>query len=598
MTGQTHVLTAAPGPTQVRAAWKLAAVALAVAVLFVVYWRLSVLTPVTSDGAANALQAQAMLHGNLLLHNWWVSDVSFYTTELPQYMLIEAVLGLGPWVVHVAAAMTYTLLVVLAALIAKGHARGRAGLARALLAAGIMLAPQLSATQILLLQPEHAGTSVPVLLAWLVMDRGPGTRPRALVPAVVCVILAATAVGDSSALLTAIVPLVLVCLLRACPGVMRGPRTEPRWYELSLAGAGAVAALGFFAPRVIAALGGFRQWPVVSGTAPVGLWARGAKWTFQGILELFGANVFQASPAIEVVFAVVHLAGVVLVVGAVVLALVRFLRFQDLVIPVLAVGIVLNLVAYATSTRSHGILDTREIAGVLGLGAALAGRMFGERVLAVVLAAVRTKSWALLALAVVASGYLGALAYDVAQPSVPPANQPLASWLVAHGLTDGLAGYWQASSTTVDSGGRVLVSGVTMGGGGRLVPYEWETDDSEYNPSLHYANFVVAGGLLPLPDARSAALRTFGPPQRVYRYDGYLVMVWNTNLLTRLPLHVQDAPPGHHQQRGHGTGGDQAQVGPGKIPFRGGQQQDQRQQVGLDERAAVAERAAPDLAGQ
>jgi len=70
-----------------------------------------------------------MLHGNLLLHNWWVSDVSFYTTELPQYMLIEFFAGLGPWVVHIGAAMTYTLLVLLAAVLAKGRARGREGLA-------------------------------------------------------------------------------------------------------------------------------------------------------------------------------------------------------------------------------------------------------------------------------------------------------------------------------------------------------------------------------------------------------------------------------------------------------------------------------------
>jgi hypothetical protein len=552
VTGQTQVRTAAPGPAQVRGARKVAVVALAVAVLFAVYWRLSLLTPVTSDGAANALQARDMLHGNLLLHNWWVSDVSFYTTELPQYVLIEAVLGLGPSVVHVAAAMTYTLLVVLAALLAKGRARGKAGLARALLAAGIMLAPQLSATQILLLQPEHAGTSVPVLVAWLLIDRaGPGGRapmppgtPRDrwdlsarpwLVPAVVGVILAATAVADVSVLLTGIVPLVLVCLVRACPGVMRGPRTEPRWYELSLAGAGAAAGLGYFAPRVIAALGGYREWPAASGTAPVGLWwPRGAWWTFQGVLELFGANVFQARPAIEVVFAVVHLVGAILVVCSVVLALARFRRFQDLVIPVLAVGIVLNLGAYLTSTRAHGILDTREIAGVLSLGAALAGRMFGERALAVVAAARRAKVWVLPALAVLAAGYLGALAYDAAQPSAPPANQPLAGWLAAHRLTDGLAGYWEASSTTVDSGGRVQVSAVTLGGHGHLVPYQWETDDSGYNPSLHYADFVVTDGPIPLRGAWSAALRTFGRPQRVYRYDGYTVMVWDTNLLRRL----------------------------------------------------------------
>src|SRR6516162_6719258 len=182
MTGQTQVRMAAPGPTQVRAAWKVAAVALAVAVLFILYLRVSLVTAVTSDGAANALQAQDMLHGNLLLHNWWVSDVSFYTTELPQYMLIEALTGFGPWVVHVAAAMTYTLLVLLAALLAKGHSRGGPGLARALLAAGLMLAPQLSATGILLLSPDHIGTAVPLLVIWLLIDRA---RPRWFVPVLV-----------------------------------------------------------------------------------------------------------------------------------------------------------------------------------------------------------------------------------------------------------------------------------------------------------------------------------------------------------------------------------------------------------------------------
>ncbi len=125
-----------------RAAW----VALAVAVLFFCYLRQSSSVPVSSDGSGNILQAWDMLHGNLLLRHWYSSDVSFYTTELPQYALIEALLahwlGLGAWVVHVGAAMTYTLLVLLAALLAKGRAQGGAGLARALLAAGIMMAPR------------------------------------------------------------------------------------------------------------------------------------------------------------------------------------------------------------------------------------------------------------------------------------------------------------------------------------------------------------------------------------------------------------------------------------------------------------------------
>ena len=119
-------------------AWLLVA-----AVLFVCYLHISRSEPANSDGAANALQAWDMLHGNLLLHNWWLSDVSFYTTELPEYMLVELVHGLNADVVHVAAALTYTLLVLLAAVLAKGHAIGREAAARMLLAGGIMVAPQL-----------------------------------------------------------------------------------------------------------------------------------------------------------------------------------------------------------------------------------------------------------------------------------------------------------------------------------------------------------------------------------------------------------------------------------------------------------------------
>ena len=56
-----------------------------------------------------------------------LSDVSFYTTELPQYMLLELIGGLNTGTFHAAAAMTYTLAVLLAAMLAKGRASGRRG---------------------------------------------------------------------------------------------------------------------------------------------------------------------------------------------------------------------------------------------------------------------------------------------------------------------------------------------------------------------------------------------------------------------------------------------------------------------------------------
>ena len=134
LTASAGVRAGRPAPTAPPARMPAAAravraglIALAAAILFFCYWRQSQAALLSSDGSSNVLQAWDMLHGNLLLQNWWVSDVSFYTTELPQYMLITALTGLGPWVVHAAAAMTYTLLVLLAALLAKGRVQGGAG---------------------------------------------------------------------------------------------------------------------------------------------------------------------------------------------------------------------------------------------------------------------------------------------------------------------------------------------------------------------------------------------------------------------------------------------------------------------------------------
>jgi hypothetical protein len=512
-------------------------VVLAAAGLFTVYWRQSQSLSLSSDGASNVLQAWSMLHGNVLLHGWRVSDVSFYTTELPQYALIESVLGLGAQVVHVGAAMTYTLLVLLAGGLAKGRASGRTGWGRALLAAGIMVAPQLSATQILLLSPDHTGTAVPVLVTWLIIDRvTPDRWPAArwAVPPAVFVLLAWTMAADSVVLLTCIAPLVLACVLRVCGGLFRrGPRPAARWYELSLAGAAAAAGgLGSAAPRIITALGGYQQAPVQAQTAAGAL--QHQSWvTLQGLLALFGANVTDAHPPLEAVFVWLHLAGVLVFLIALGLALARFFRSADLLVPAFAAAIVINVASYMFSLHAVDVLGAREIAAVLPLGAVLAGRLLGDP-LAGLLARRRARAWLVPALGLVIAGYAGTLAYGAAQSPVPPASQPLATWLVAHGLTDGLAGYWQANSTTLASGGRVRVSGVTEAPDGLLVPYEWETDDAGYDPAQRNATFMVAGGPAPLPGAQAAALRTFGPPQHSYSFDGYTIMVWNTNLLTRL----------------------------------------------------------------
>ena len=199
-----------------------AAVALAAAALFVVYLRMSRTYPENSDEANILLMAWDMLHGNVLLHGWYLSDVSFYPTELPQYALLEAIIGLHADTAHVAAAMTYTLVVLLAVLLARGRTSGRAAWPPMALTAGLVIAPQLGVgVFVLLLSVGHIGTAVPLMLIWLVIDRAAG-RPHWVVPVLVGILLTWVLVADPLVLVVGIIPLVAVCAVRVIGAVRAG----------------------------------------------------------------------------------------------------------------------------------------------------------------------------------------------------------------------------------------------------------------------------------------------------------------------------------------------------------------------------------------
>jgi hypothetical protein len=494
--------------------------------LFVCYLRLSWTVPVNSDGASNALQAWDMLHGNLLLHGWWLSDVSFYTTELPEYMAVELLRGLGPDAVHVAAAFTYTLLVLLAGLLAKGRATGREGLVRILIASGIMLAPQVGGgVLILLLSPDHVGTGVPLLAIWLLLDRAPR---RWYVPVIAGVALAWVEVGDRLVLTIGVLPLVVVCGVRAYQSIVQ--RREPasaRWFDLSLGAAAlASAPAAWVAGRVIGRLGGFAVQPLSTVLAPSAMWPAHLALTAEGVLGLYGADVANQPLSVVTAVDLLHLAGLALAVWALSRAVRRFFRCDDLIVQVLTVAIGVNLAAYAFSLLPHDFWDTREIAAVLPFGAVLAGRLLADRAI---------QARLLPALGVLLACYVIALGSGVSQPARPAHDQALANWLAAHHLTRGLGSYAEANSTTLDSGGKIQLRALSW----RPRPvqrYVYEAKSAWFDPRLNYANFVVTtrqdGHRFYLPG--QPVVTAFGPPVRTYHYGVYTIMVWNKNLLSGL----------------------------------------------------------------
>ena len=411
-----------------RLAW--AAVAAVVGCgLFALYLAQSRTAPFNSDGAANVLQGQAMVTGNPLLGGWWTSDVSFYTTELPEYALVTAIRGVAPDVVHLCGALTYTLTLLLALLLARGGiaspgtagrapgdgstgSPGRANWHRAALAAGIMLAPGLlGGTEVFLENPDHAGTAVPVLFCLLLTDRSiPRITARGakrwLGPAAVCALLTLAQVGDELALIAATVPLAAVCALRLCSTRLLGarllgarllgarllsarpPGRRPVGDRLDgplLAAAVLSVGLAKLANLTIRALGGFDLRPLGGvRLAPLRQVPANAGTLRQALILLFGANnpgpprqvqTIRAH-ALLVTMADLHLAGLLVAgLGLAVSLAACLTRRADRVTAVLVTAVLAVLAAAVFTTVLSSPSKAHEIAILLPLSATLAGRV-------------------------------------------------------------------------------------------------------------------------------------------------------------------------------------------------------------------------------
>ncbi len=548
-----RVTSARPGEHDRKAGahsrWAVLAAYLAAAVvLFTAYLRLSETYQLNSDSANILLMASDLLHGHLLLHSWYMSDVSFYTTELPQYALLVGLFGLHMQTAHVGAAMTYTLTFLLAVLLARSGSSGRAAGIRTLIAAGIMLAPEFGYGVFALdLSVGHIGTSVPLLLVWLLLDKAPR---RWYVPVLTAVLLAWVLVADPIVYVVGLGPLGFVAAMR----VLRGFRdSSGRWTsrlaaqrdDLALgAAAVAAAALAWIVNNVLSALGGFTvnrlpfyltPWDDLHNNLPA-LWK---------VLQIFGADPLQLS-GFWLALAILHVASL-LVVGWALARVARHFYAASLTDQILAVGIVLNIVLYLLTNASDEA--AHEVAIIVPFAAALAARMLirpsragraevagtteatGGRAVARRRVGVPVWTAGILVLA----GYTAGLGWELTQPTQPPANTQLATWLEAHHLSYGLGGYWTSSSVTVDSGQRVKVRALMQY---TLQKDLWMSDNGWYSPKQHYANFVVLDsrpGNFSHWEPVLLVKKYFGAPARTYHTGPYTILVWHKNLLKDIP---------------------------------------------------------------
>jgi hypothetical protein len=417
--------------------------------------------------------------------------------------------------------------------LAVAGSRGPARAVRSAVAVAVLAVPLLTMLTVWLLveEPDHTGTSAFILVSCLLIDRASSRRFAA---PLLCLILCAGQLSDLTVRYVAVPAVIVVCGYR----VLATRKLRSGDAALVLAAAISVP-LESLLRSLMAHLGGFLMIAPRAQLAPPRLWLHHLPVVWLDIRELFGAVLRPDTTlgGLGAALGAICLAAAIFGLGRVAWTWRRASRAEQL----LAAAIVFNIGVYAVSVMPL-VSGYREIAAVLPCGAALAARALvparitGE--LRVFGAVTATALFALLPLTVAA-------ARPATGPSMGPApgdggsapTAPLTAWLEARGLSYGIAGYWDASIISMQSGDKVRIRAIDLhqtispAGWKAHEPY-WETNALWYDPSRYDARFVIADARGPF--FRYALKRSFGKPSAVYRVANWYVLVYRVNLLREL----------------------------------------------------------------
>ncbi|MDQ2816210.1 MAG: hypothetical protein M3Z75_31305, partial [Actinomycetota bacterium] len=338
-----------------------------VGALFAFYLRITFDGNATSDGANSALQAWDMWHGHLLLHGWIIGDATYYTFDLPVLALAQIFFGLSDLANHVGAALIYLVVTVSAIALALTGSRGPARVARC----GVVIAVMTAIfgvernTAYVLGTPDHTGTSVFLLVSFLLIDRVPARRyTTPLLLAILC----AGQVGDATVRYVAVPAVIVVCGYRAVAArkVRTGDAANVLAAAASIPLTSAVRAVmlhfgGYQMAAPKTAISGPRQWP------------HNATLAWHAMCVLFGAGIGAGSSALTRDAGLILGFACLLAAAAGVARVARTWRTASRAEQLLCAAIVIDLSAYIISTmpvRSNPY----EVVAILPCGAALAAR--------------------------------------------------------------------------------------------------------------------------------------------------------------------------------------------------------------------------------
>jgi hypothetical protein len=512
---------------------------LCISILFVLF-KFASLTPINSDAVQNILEVTSILHGNIILHGWYLTSDNFYVSDNPFFFIGRLIWGKSETGIYGPPFLIYIFLITAMILIIRSYSRELISQAIGFGAVLFYIAtPGMgSLAPIVFVGAQHIAVLGFCLYGWLTLERIQTQSRKSQLLRLAVVYAACTFIvffSDPMGTMMFLPP-TLIGLYFAFLSSYRS-RLQIGMGGLTLA----VFLTAHLALLMIHAAGGFSIVPSFNlNFVSAADFGENIEGELFGLLHLAGAYFFgRPAQNIGTLVSVIRLVGLGIMSAVITTALRRGFRGNEgwNLRFVLSIAILVDLASSGVSADFTGAL----VPSVLDGGAAvryltptiLFGGLLVALELPTLLKRVQNRKALIGYISLCVGGVIATtsvfLIHGVQRwPEKPAVARSSATavgnWLFQHGLTRGVAPYWNASIITALSGQRVVVRAV-IDQNDHLEPFNWLSNAHWYsikNPP----QFVIYAKNNQFGVTARTIKETYGSPSEILMQDGYAIAIF------------------------------------------------------------------------
>ncbi|MEF3306683.1 hypothetical protein [Paenibacillus sp. GYB003] len=477
-------------------------------VLFFYYLSQAIHTPANSDYAAIILEAKSILEGNIFLSGWHLSTVSYYTTEIPIYVIGIILFGFNHNLLYIVPCCIYTLTVAAALWVVYNKEQSKGTFA-----AFCLLGIPVGLFCLVLTGPIHI---VAICFSIVCIKLLQYAQQNKVFYLYFGLLFCWTLIGDTIALWVIGIPVVLAGIYRIYlnPRQWKGEIIPPLIIVASV-------VVSKVTLKLISTLGGFS----VPGTgdamfAELAVMGRNIYSTTYGLLEMFNANFFgKPIGSLQTMKLLLHFGGMLLVLYIVGIFVYQMFKKKeiDYINQILSISVFITISSYLISNMNLGTDTSRYLIPVVIFGGILVGRHFNSF------------TWTLQKQRLYIAGiilYAVSMLSPISFQRAPNQFDRVIPLLQSHGLKYGYASYWLASPITLFSNGDIQVRQV-IAPSETMQPYEFLSDKEWYDAPANFVIFDKSGwGSV----HRNSAVKAFGEPFKELTFEDMTILVWDKDI--------------------------------------------------------------------